>query len=470
MKPGHSDEGFDYDVVVVGAGPGGYVAAIRAAQLGLKTACVEKRETLGGTCLNVGCIPSKSLLHASEHYEKAASGALSTFGVQLGSVSLDLDKMMAEKDKAVSELTGGISYLFKKNEVTHIVGTGKITEPHQVTVGSDVYTAKDIVIATGSSPTILPGIELNDDTVVDSTGALSFGRVPEHLVVIGAGVIGLELGSVWNRLGADVTVLEFQDSFLSTMDADISKEALKIFTAQGLDVQLGHEVTSVVETSKGQQVLYKSRQTGEEKALDVSHVLVASGRRPHTDGLGLAELGMRLDDHGRILTNDRFETSVPAIWAVGDVTPGPMLAHRAEDEGIAVAETIAGMVGLVNHAVIPNVVYTDPEIASVGLTEAEAAETYPINVGMFPFVANSRAKSNRDTSGFVKIVTEAEDDTVVGVHIIGTQAGNMIAQAAQAMEFGATAQDIAYTCHAHPTHAEALKEAAMSVSGQPIHM
>lgn len=465
-----TQHGFDFDVLVVGAGPGGYVAAIRAAQLGLKTACVDKRKTLGGTCLNVGCIPSKSLLHASEHYQQIVSGGLEKLGIKNAKATLDLSAMMAEKNKAVGELTKGIAHLFKKNKVTSLSGEARFVKPHHMQIGDKTVSAQDIIIATGSSPMSLPNIELNDNTVVDSTGALSFDTVPEHLVVVGGGVIGLELGSVWKRLGAQVTVIEFSDSLLAGMDKDLRDAALKTFKAQGLNIELKHEVTAVTANKKGQTVSFKSRDSDEEKSLDVSHVLIATGRRPHTDGLGLEALKLDTDSRGCIPVDTQLKTKLPHVWAIGDVTPGMMLAHRAEDEGIAVAENIAGQIGLVNHAVIPNIVYTHPEIASVGLSEAQARETHKVKSGTFPFAANSRAKANRDTEGFVKVVANAEDDTVLGVHIIGAQAGNMIAQAAQAMEFGATSEDIAYTCHAHPTHAEALKEAALSVKGKPIHL
>lgn len=461
---------FDYDVLVIGAGPGGYVAAIRAAQLGLKTACVDKRKTLGGTCLNVGCIPSKSLLHASEHYDQIMSGSLEKFGIKEATASLDLSAMMSEKAKAVDELTNGIAHLFKKNKVDRITGQASFVKPHHVKVGNQTVSAKDIVIATGSSPMTLPSIVLNDETIVDSTGALSFEKVPKHLVVVGGGVIGLELGSVWKRLGAKVTVIEFSDSLLSGMDKDLCDAARKTFTSQGIEFELGHEVTSVEENVRGQLVKFKSRESGGEKSLAASHVLVATGRCPHTDGLKLNNIGLKSDERGFVVVNKIFKTAVDNVWAIGDVTSGMMLAHRAEDEGIAVSEIIAGKVGLVNHQVVPNIVYTNPEIASVGLSEAHALEHFNIKTGQFPFAANSRAKANRDAQGFVKIITNADDDTVLGVHIIGAQAGNMIAQAAQAMEFGATSEDIAYTCHAHPTHAEALKEAAMSVLGKPVHM
>ena len=467
---------YDYDVLVIGAGPGGYVAAIRAAQLGLKTACAESRETLGGTCLNVGCIPSKALLHGSELFEEAADGHFSTWGIT-AEPKLDLGRMMAEKTKAVGELTGGIEFLFKKNKVDWKKGHATFQDAHTVKVGEETVTAKDIVIATGSSVTPLPGVEVDNDggMIVDSTGALALDRVPEHLVVIGGGVIGLELGSVWRRLGAKVTVVEYLDQLLPGMDTDVRKEAAKIFKKQGMELKLKSKVTGA--EVKGKKVLLSVEPAdgGNAETIEASHVLVAIGRRPNVDGLGLAAIGLELNKRGQIETDHEFRTSVATddggVWAIGDVIPGPMLAHKAEDEGIAVAENIAGQTGIVNHAVIPGVVYTMPEFADVGLTEQEAKDAgHTIKVGKFPMMANSRAKTNRDTDGFVKVIADAETDKVLGVHIVASLAGTMIAQAAQAMEFGATSEDIAYTCHAHPTHAEALKEAAMAVQGKPIHI
>jgi dihydrolipoamide dehydrogenase len=466
-----------YDLIIIGAGPGGYVAAIRAAQLGLKTACVEARDTLGGTCLNVGCIPSKALLHASELYEEAHSGALAKFGVEFKSVSLNLDQMHAEKAKAVKELTGGIEFLFKKNKVDWLKGQATFTSANTVTVAGTSYTAKNIMIATGSSVTPLPGVAVDQKVIVDSTGALLLPKVPKHMVVIGGGVIGLELGSVWRRLGAEVTVVEYLDQILPGMDGEVRKEAAKIFKKQGFTIRTSTKVTGAsvkggkailtVEPAAGPST--GSGQTGFED-IEADCVLVSIGRRPNTDGLGLGVAGITLNKRGQIEVGPDFQTSVPGIYAIGDVTPGPMLAHKAEDEGIAAAEFIAGGTGIVNHNVIPGVVYTMPEIADVGLTEEEAAARGEIKVGKFPFMANSRAKTNRDTDGFVKIIADAKTDKVLGVHIIGSLAGTMIAEAALAMEFGATSEDIAYTCHAHPTHSEAMKEAAMAVTGRPIHM
>ncbi|MGC1269556.1 MAG: dihydrolipoyl dehydrogenase [Croceibacterium sp.] len=464
---------YDYDLLVIGAGPGGYVAAIRAAQLGLKVACAESRETLGGTCLNVGCIPSKALLHGSELYEEAAHGALAKFGVVLGSVGLDLGVMQGEKAKAVKELTGGIEFLFKKNKVTWLKGFAAFKDAHTVEVAGQTVTAKDVLIATGSSVTPLPGVDVDNAAgrIVDSTGALEFAEVPEHLVVIGGGVIGLELGSVWRRLGAKVTVVEFLDQLLPGMDADVRKEAGRLFKKQGLDLRLSTKVTGAVVSGKTVSLTLEPAAGGEAATLEASHVLVAIGRRPNVTGLNIEAIGLTLNQRGQIETDHDFRTKVAGVWAVGDVIPGPMLAHKAEDEGIAVAENIAGQTGIVNHAVIPSVVYTMPEFASVGLTEAAAKDLgRPVKVGKFPMMANSRAKTNRDTDGFVKVIADAETDRVLGVHIVASLAGTMIAEAALGMEFGATSEDIAYTCHAHPTHSEALKEAAMAVQGQPIHM
>ena len=459
-----------YDLIVIGAGPGGYVAAIRAAQLGLKTACVESRETLGGTCLNVGCIPSKALLHASELYEEAHSGTLTKFGINFKDVKLDLTAMHAEKDKAVGELTGGIEFLFKKNKVDWLKGQARFTSPNSVDVNGTVYSAKKIMIASGSSVTPLPGVEIDQKIVVDSTGALTLPKVPKHLIVIGGGVIGLELGSVWGRLGAEVTVVEYLDQLLPGMDGDVRKEAAKIFKKQGFALKLSTKVTGVSVKGGKATVTVEPSAGGAAETLEADCVLVAIGRRPNTEGLDLAKAGVETNARGQIEVGHDFQTKVPGIYAIGDVTPGPMLAHKAEDEGIAAAEFCAGKIGLVNHDVIPGVVYTMPEFASVGLTEEQAKERGEVKVGKFPMMANSRAKTNRDTDGFVKVIADAKTDRVLGVHIVASLAGTMIAQAAQAMEFGATSEDIAYTCHAHPTQSEVLKEAAMAVMGKPIHM
>ena len=465
----------DYDLIVIGAGPGGYVAAIRAAQLGLKTACVESRETLGGTCLNVGCIPSKALLHASEMYHEAQSGSLAKFGIDFKGVSLNLDQMHAEKVKAVSELTGGIEFLFKKNKVDWLKGRAAFTSANSIDVAGKNYTAKNIMVATGSSVTPLPGIEIDQKVIVDSTGALALPKVPKHMVVIGGGVIGLELGSVWLRLGAQVTVVEYLDQILPGMDGEVRKEAAKIFKKQGFNLRMGTKVTGATVKGGMATLTVEPSAGGASETIEADCVLVAIGRRPNTDGLALEKAGLAVNARGQIEIGHDFQTNVPGIYAIGDVCPGPMLAHKAEDEGIAAAEFVAGLTGIVNHDVIPGVVYTYPEIASVGLTEEEAKEHASasgseIKVGKFPMMANSRAKTNRTTDGFVKVIADAKTDRVLGVHIIASIAGSMIAEAAVAMEFGATSEDIAYTCHAHPTHAEALKEAAMAVTGKPIHM
>lgn len=465
----------DYDLIVIGAGPGGYVAAIRAAQLGLKTACVESRETLGGTCLNVGCIPSKALLHASEMFHEAQSGSLAKFGIDFSGVSLNLDQMHAEKAKAVGELTGGIEFLFKKNKVDWLKGHAAFTSANSVDVAGKNYTAKNIMIASGSSVTPLPGVEIDQKVIVDSTGALALPQVPKHLVVIGGGVIGLELGSVWLRLGAQVTVVEYLDQILPGMDGEVRKEATKIFKKQGFNIRTGTKVTGATVKGGTATLTVEPAAGGASETIEADCVLVAIGRRANTDGLALDKAGLTVNQRGQVEIGHDFQTSVPGIYAVGDVCPGPMLAHKAEDEGIAAAEFVAGLTGIVNHDVIPGVVYTYPEIASVGLTEEEAkthaaATGGEIKVGKFPMMANSRAKTNRDTDGFVKVIADAKTDRVLGVHIIASIAGAMIAEACTAMEFGATSEDIAYTCHAHPTHAEALKEAAMAVTGKPIHM
>jgi dihydrolipoamide dehydrogenase len=463
---------FDYDVLVIGSGPGGYVAAIRAAQLGLKTACAESRDTLGGTCLNVGCIPSKAMLHASELYDEAANGTLAKLGVKIDKMSLDLSTMQGQRVDAVKGLTGGIEFLFKKNKVTWLKGRASFTGENTVEVNGEKVTAKNIIIATGSSVTPLPGVAVDNagGKIVDSTGALELDKVPGHLVVVGGGVIGLELGSVWKRLGAKVTVVEYLDQILPGMDGEVRKEANKIFKKQGFEYKLGTKVTGAETHKKGVTLTVEPAAGGDVEKIEADVVLVSIGRRPNTEGLGLDKIGLELNARNQIETDHEFGTKVPGVWAIGDVIPGPMLAHKAEDEGIAVAENIAGLTGIVNHAIIPSVVYTKPEIAGVGLTEEAAKEKGAIKVGKFPMMANSRAKTNHEPDGFVKIIADAETDKVLGVWIIATPAGTMIAQAAQAMEFGASSEDIAYTCHAHPTHSEAIKEAAMAVRGKPIHM
>jgi dihydrolipoamide dehydrogenase len=463
---------FDFDVLVIGSGPGGYVAAIRAAQLGLKTGCVESRETLGGTCLNVGCIPSKALLHASELFEEAAHGTLAKWGVKATGVELDLEAMHGGRKDAVKGLTQGIEFLFKKNRIEWLKGLGTFEGPNTVKVGDRTVSAKNIVIATGSSVTPLPGVEVDNagGRIVDSTGALELAEVPKRMVVIGGGVIGLELGSVWRRLGAEVIVVEFLDQILPGMDGEVRKEANKIFKKQGFELRLSTKVTGAKVNGKSVSLTVEPAAGGAAETIDADVVLVSIGRRPNTEGLGLDKIGLSLNQRGQIETDHDFRTSVAGVWAIGDVITGPMLAHKAEDEGIAVAENIAGQTGIVNHDVIPSVVYTYPEIAGVGLTEEDAKKGGEVKVGKFPMLANSRAKTNRETDGFVKVIADAKTDRVLGVWMISTVAGTMIAQAAQAMEFGATSEDIAYTCHAHPTHSEALKEAAMAVTGKPIHI
>jgi dihydrolipoamide dehydrogenase len=462
---------YDYDVLVIGAGPGGYVAAIRAAQLGLKTACAEGRETLGGTCLNVGCIPSKAMLHASEYYEAAAGGAMAAMGIKV-KPELDLGTMHGQRKDAVKGLTGGIEFLFKKNKIDWLKGYAQFTSADTVEVAGKAVRAKNIIIATGSSVTPLPGVEVDNDkgVIVDSTGALELAKVPGHMVVIGGGVIGLELGSVWRRLGAKVTCVEYLDQILPGMDGDVRKEANRIFKKQGIEFKLKTKVAGATVKGKKAVLTLEPAAGGEAETLEADVVLVSIGRRPNTDGLALDKAGLTVNKRGQIETDHNFRTSVPGIWAIGDVIPGPMLAHKAEDEGIACAENIAGQTGIVNHDVIPSVVYTWPEIAGVGLTEEAAKERGEVKVGKFPMLANSRAKTNHEPDGFVKVIADAKTDRVLGVWIIASVAGTMIAQAAQAMEFGATSEDIAYTCHAHPTHSEAIKEAAMAVTGKPIHI
>jgi len=458
-----------FDVIIIGSGPGGYVTAIRAAQLGLKTACAESRETLGGTCLNVGCIPSKALLHASEYFEAAAGGAMAKMGIKV-TPELDLPAMHAQRLDAVKSLTGGIEFLFKKNKIEWLKGRASFESADTVKVGDRSVRAKNIVIATGSSVTPLPGVEIDEKVVVSSTGALELDKVPGHLVVIGAGVIGLELGSVWRRVGAKVTCVEFLDQILPGFDDDVRKEANKIFKKQGIEFKLGTKVTGVKVDGSKATLTMEPAKGGTAETIEADVVLVSIGRRPNIEGLALDKTGLTTNQRGQIETDHEFRTSVPGIWAVGDVIPGPMLAHKAEDEGIAVAENIAGLTGIVNHDVIPSVVYTMPEIAGVGLTEAQAKEHGEVKVGKFPMLANSRAKTNHEPDGFVKVIADAKTDRVLGVWMIASVAGTMVAQAAQAMEFGATSEDIAYTCHAHPTHSEALKEAAMAVTGKPIHI
>ena len=462
---------YDYDVLVIGAGPGGYVAAIRAAQLGLKTACAEGRGTLGGTCLNVGCIPSKAMLHASEFFDAAANGTMAEMGIDV-TPKPNLDKMHGQRIGAVDGLTKGIEFLFKKNKVDWKKGYATFQDAHTVKVGDETVTAKDIIIATGSSVTPLPGVEVDNEkqVVVDSTGALELAKVPKKMVVIGGGVIGLELGSVWRRLGAEVVVVEFLDKLLPGMDDDIRKEAAKIFKKQGMELRLSTKVTGCTVKGKKATLTLEPSAGGDAETLEADCVLVSIGRRPNTEGLGLENIRLEVNQRGQIEVDHDFRTKVDGVWAVGDVVPGPMLAHKAEDEGIACAENVAGQTGIVNHELIPGVVYTWPEIAGVGLTEEQAKERGTIKVGKFPMMANSRAKTNHEPDGFVKVIADAETDRVLGVWCIASVAGTMIAEAGIAMEFGATSEDIAYTSHAHPTHSEAMKEAAMAVQGKPIHI
>ncbi len=467
---------YDYDVLVIGSGPGGYVAAIRAAQLGLKTACAESRGTLGGTCLNVGCIPSKAMLHASEYFDAAANGTMAKMGIEV-TPKLDLDAMHAQRLDAVKQLTGGIEFLFKKNKVDWKKGHATFQDAHTVKVGDETVTAKNVIIATGSSVTPLPDVEVDNakQIVVNSTGALELKAVPKKMVVIGGGVIGLELGSVWRRLGAEVVVVEFLDQLLPGMDGEIRKEAAKIFKKQGMELRLSTKVTGCAVKGKTATLTLEPSAGGDEETLEADCVLVSIGRRPNTEGLGLENIGLKTNKRGQIEIDHDFRTEVDGVWAIGDVVPGPMLAHKAEDEGIACAENIAGQTGIVNHEVIPGVVYTWPEIAGVGLTTEEAVEKAggdkaQVKVGKFPMMANSRAKTNHEPDGFVKVIADAKTDRVLGVWCIASVAGTMIAEAALAMEFGATSEDIAYTCHAHPTHSEAIKEAAMAVQGKPIHI
>jgi dihydrolipoamide dehydrogenase len=462
-----------FDVIIIGGGPGGYVCAIRAAQLGLKTACVESRGALGGTCLNVGCIPSKSLLNLSENYFKAKKD-FNNQGIEISDIKLNIEKMMSNKNKSVQVLTKGVEFLLKKNKVTYLKGKGVIFSKNDVVVYNDdskkSYKAKNIVIATGSSPTSLPGIEIDEKNIVSSTGALSLPSVPKKLIVIGGGYIGLEMGSVWSRLGSEVTVIEYLDHITPGMDREISKEFQKILTKQGITFKLNNKVTSVKNVKNKVLVEYTDNTTAARERQECDKVLVSVGRKPYTEGLNLLKVGIKKNDKGRIEVNKKLQTSISNIYAIGDVIEGPMLAHKAEEEGIAVAETLAGQVGHVNYDVIPGVVYTSPEVATVGKTEEQLKKNnIGYKVGKFPFLANSRAKVNNETEGFVKILADSNSDRVLGVHIIGPHSGDMIAEMALAMEFGASAEDIARTCHAHPTHTEAIKEAALAVDKRPIH-
>ena len=463
----------NFDLIVIGGGPGGYVCAIRAAQLGLKTACVESRGTLGGTCLNVGCIPSKSLLNSSELFSKAKNH-FNNIGIETGDVKLNLNKMMTNKSKSVQILTKGVEFLFKKNKVTYIKGKGVLFSKNDVVVYQDgkktSYKSQNIVIATGSSSVSLSGINIDEKNIISSTGALSLEKVPTNLVIIGGGYIGLEMGSVWSRLGSKVTVIEYLDHITPGMDKEISKEFQKILTKQGIKFLLENKVTSVKNKNDKVLVDFIDNKKNKKSSLECDKVLVSVGRKPYTEGLNLTKLGIKKDQAGRIEVNKNFQTSLENIFAIGDVIKGPMLAHKAEEEGIAVAEILAGQSGHVNYDVVPGVIYTSPEVATVGKTEEDLKDLkIDYKVGKFPFLANSRAKVNNESEGFVKILADAKTDKVLGVHIIGPHCGDMIAEMALAMEFGASSEDIARTCHAHPTHTEAIKEAALAVDKRPIH-
>lgn len=466
-----------YDVVVIGSGPGGYVCAIKAAQLGLKVAVVEKRETFGGTCLNIGCIPSKALLHASEMFAEAGH-SFDALGVEIPAPRLNLGKMMAHKDTTVSANVAGVAFLFKKNKIDSFRGVGKVVAAGKVAVvaedgATQEIETKNIVIATGSDVAGIPGVEVDIDekVIVSSTGALSLGKVPEHLVVVGGGVIGLELGSVWARLGAKVTVVEFLDTILGGMDGEVAKQFQRLLGKQGFTFKLGSRVTGVKKAKNGASVTFEPVKGGDAETIEADAVLIATGRKPYTEGLGLKEAGVELDERGRVRTDGQLRTNVAGIYAIGDVVVGPMLAHKAEDEGVAVAEIIAGQAGHVNYDVIPGVVYTSPEVASVGKTEEELKKAgVAYKSGKFPFTANGRARAMQHTDGFVKVLADKETDRVLGVHIVGFGAGEMIHEATVLMEFGGSSEDLARTCHAHPTMSEAVKEAALATFFKPIHI
>jgi dihydrolipoamide dehydrogenase len=459
-----------FDVIVIGSGPGGYVFAIRAAQLGLRVACVEKRATLGGTCLNIGCIPSKALLQSSENFAEATH-SLKDHGVLVDGVKLDLARMQARKGEVVTANVKGVEYLFGKNKVTWLKGAGRIVAPGRVAVGATEYDTRHIVIATGSDSIPLPGVEADEARIVTSTGALELDEVPGHLAVIGAGYIGLELGSVWRRLGAKVTVVEFLDRIVPGMDGEIAKSFQRVLQKQGLAFKLSTKVVGAETDNAGVTLTLEPAKGGAQETLRADVVLLAIGRRAYTDGVGLAEAGVALDERGRVRTDAHFATNVPGIYAIGDVIAGPMLAHKAEDEGVALAEILAGQSGHVNYDVIPGVVYTWPEVAAVGRTEEQLKEEgVAYKAGKFPFTANGRARAMGMTEGFVKILADAATDRVLGAHIIGPEAGTLIAELALAMEFGASAEDVARTCHAHPTLEEAVKEAALAVEGRALHI
>ncbi len=464
----------NFDVIIIGGGPGGYVCSIRAAQLGLKTACIESRGTLGGTCLNVGCIPSKSLLNLSKSYSMA-SKEFDNLGIETGGIKLNLKKMMLSKEKSIKVLTKGVEFLFKKNKVTYLRGKGVLFSKNNVVVYDDKnvkknYNAKNIVIATGSTPTSIPGINIDEKNIISSTAALSLNKVPKTLLVVGGGYIGLEMGSVWSRLGTDVTVVEYLDHITPGMDKEVSNEFKKILAKQGFKFKLNSKVISTKPKNNGVSVEIIDRLNSKKETIEAEKVLVSVGRKAYTEGLNLSKIGIKKDQKGRVAVDKKFQTSVDNIYAIGDVIKGPMLAHKAEEEGIAVAEILAGQSGHVNYDTIPGVIYTSPEVAYVGKTEEELKKNkIYYKVGKFPFMANSRAKVNNETDGFVKILAESKTDKVLGVHIIGPHSGDMIAEMTIAMEFGASAEDIARTCHAHPTYTEAIKEAALSVDKRPIH-
>jgi len=463
----------NYDLVVIGAGPGGYIGAIRASQLGMKVACVDKNAALGGTCLRVGCIPSKAMLESSHKYHEAHDG-LAAHGIKVAGVELDLPTMLSRKDKVVEQLTSGIRGLFKKNDIAAFRGLGTIREPGVVTValeggGSETLQARNILIATGSEPTSIPGVELDYDRIGTSTEALAYSSVPEHLIVIGGGVIGLELGSVWKRLGSKVTVLEYLPTFLPGVDAELAKQSQRAFRKQGLEIKLGVKVVSA--RREGDRVLVTYEEKGQQTTLEGDRVLVATGRRANTDGLGAQQLGLTMDKRGIIAVDDHFRTNVPGVWAIGDVIPGPMLAHKAEEEGVAAVEAMAGQPGHINYDAIPAIIYTHPEIATIGKTEQQLqAEGTPYRKGSFPYSANGRAKSMGETEGLVKIVAHAETDRILGFHVLGAHASDLAAEGAIAMEFYASSEDLARSSHAHPTLSEIVKEAALATLGRALSM